>query len=95
MPDVPSPFASRSVGRHLLRGLVGFPAMIVGLALFYVGQGWLAVTGAIGFGALAVVAFRGCFLCWTLGLVETVIRRWRGEAAVCAACAAGARPPPG
>ena len=50
---------------------------VAGLAL----AGWallnLAVHPvlAIGAGVLAVLAWRGCPMCWTIGLFETVARR--------------------
>jgi hypothetical protein len=78
-PSAPSPFASRSLGRHMLRGLVGAAATLIALPLFFLGQGWPAMAGAVLFGAISVVAFRGCVLCWMVGLVETAIRGWRGR----------------
>ena len=67
-------FASSSLLEHGLRGLVGIGAL------------WYAVTiaaahplGSLALGVLALVAFRGCPICWAVGLVETAGRRWRGR----------------
>lgn len=69
-------FASATVLRHLLRGVVGLAAFIAGFAV-------LASHGAVGLIGLAVaaVAWRGCPTCWALGLLQT------RERAACA-CAA-------
>ncbi|WP_237216732.1 hypothetical protein [Falsiroseomonas oryziterrae] len=98
MKDIPSPFASPSVGRHLLRGLVGFPAMFAAVPLWFLGQAWWHGAAALVLGVVAVVAFRGCFLCWTLGLVQTALQGRRDHAALrqvnragCAACEPAAR----
>jgi hypothetical protein len=60
-------FASASLSRHLARGMIGFGGMIGGLALIPVA----------GFAALllvpvGLVALRGCPMCWTMGLVQTL-----------------------
>ena len=63
-------FASRSVLVHVTRGLVGLGSLAL---LLMVGPSipwlWLAL------GPLALIAFRGCPMCWTLGLVQTVAAR--------------------
>jgi hypothetical protein len=57
-----------------LRGFVGIGAL------------WYAVTiaathplGSLALGVLALLAFRGCPICWAIGLVETASQRWRGQ----------------
>ena len=67
-------FASNTLLEHSLRGAVGIAAL------------WYAVTiaashplGSLALGALALLAFRGCPICWTIGLVETASQRWRGR----------------
>ncbi|HEV7161834.1 MAG TPA: hypothetical protein VGN25_01130 [Solirubrobacteraceae bacterium] len=62
-----SKFASASVPRHLARGAVGFG--LIGSAF--------GLTAAVGPAALllaplGMVALRGCPMCWTAGLIETV-----------------------
>jgi len=67
-----TPFGSRSVAAHVVRGLAGFAFLAV--ALGYASRlGWWTILPAVG----ALVMFRGCPMCWTAGLVETVLRRWK------------------
>jgi len=63
-------FASRSVGSHLLRGIAGLGPLALAWYLWPV-IGWVALAPA----ALGVVALRGCPMCWTIGLIQTVSRR--------------------
>lgn len=64
-------FASRSLLEHGLRGLVGIGGITAAVALG--GQpGPLAAVASLALGVLALLAFRGCPICWTIGLVETV-----------------------
>jgi hypothetical protein len=65
-------FASNTLLEHALRGFVGIAAL------------WYAVLiaaihplGSLALGALALFAFRGCPMCWTIGLVETARQCWR------------------
>jgi len=61
---------SRTVPIHLLRGVLGLGFLLI--TLHYAGTlGWWALVP----GAAALACFRGCPLCWTLGLVETVLSR--------------------
>lgn len=62
-------FASPTLTAHLLRGLFGFGPLVVAW-LTWPAIGWLALLPA----ALGVVALRGCPMCWTVGLVQTVAR---------------------
>ncbi|MGV9303947.1 hypothetical protein ACWDLG_11295 [Nonomuraea sp. NPDC003727] len=62
-------FASASVPRHLLRGVVGFGALI----------GSLALVPTFGLAALllapvGLLALRGCPTCWAIGLAQTISR---------------------
>jgi hypothetical protein len=66
-------FASRTIPRHLARGVVGIGAL----------GGAAAITPAyplVWVVALpvAMVAFRGCPMCWAVGLAETVLAKARG-----------------
>ena len=61
-------FASRSVAVHLLRGVVGLVLVVVGLALAHVSPLWLLLV------LPAVVLWRGCPTCWTIGLGATRAR---------------------
>lgn len=68
-------FASPTLGAHLLRGATGFGLLLLALATRPT-IGWLAVFPA----ALGVIALRGCPMCWTIGLVQTLSRqRFRRE----------------
>ena len=62
-------FASASLPRHLLRGLIGFGSLIAAFAL-------LPSVGPLSLLLLPVtlLAFRGCPTCWVIGLIETVSR---------------------
>ena len=68
-PD--SVFGSKSLIGHLLRGLTGFVAVY--WAFTYQSEPVLAVL-AIG---AAFVLFRGCPVCWTVGLMETIAGKLR------------------
>ncbi|MEV0686788.1 hypothetical protein AB0I35_23245 [Nocardia sp. NPDC050378] len=68
MSDQPD-FAGASLPRHLTRGAVGFGALIGSIAL-------LPLIGAISLLLLPVglIALRGCPMCWTIGLAQTLSR---------------------
>ena len=68
-------FASKSITSHLARGLLGLGA----LAAFVVmapTHPWLSLLAL----PLALVALRGCPMCWTIGLLQTLVARARGRA---------------
>jgi hypothetical protein len=59
---------SRSIAVHLARGILG--AGFLAAALQYASiWGWWAMLPALA----ALVCFRGCPMCWTIGLVETIV----------------------
>lgn len=60
-------FASKSLPRHLVRGGIGFGALIAAFAL-------LPVTGPVSLllAPVGLLALRGCPVCWALGLAETI-----------------------
>jgi hypothetical protein len=62
-------YASASLPRHLIRGAVGFGGLIGSFAL-------LPVVGLISLLLLplGVLALRGCPMCWTIGLIQTISR---------------------
>lgn len=70
------PFASSSVPRHLVRGVVGLVALVAALGL-------LGIVGAPALGLLVVsgVAWRGCPTCWMVGLQQTRERCASGRCA--------------
>jgi hypothetical protein len=70
-------FASRTVPEHLVRGVVGFGAFVLAGALAAMVGAWWTVPLSLGLVAVALIAFRGCPLCWSYGLVATLRNRIR------------------
>ena len=62
-------FASTSLLGHLVRGQIA--ALLLIWAIQHHARPALSLAAAAG----AVIAFRGCPLCWTIGLVETFAQR--------------------
>jgi hypothetical protein len=67
-----SPFASDTLARHLARGSLA--AALIALAVAVNGEFPLLAACA---GIAAVVMLRGCPMCWTIGLCETLMQRRR------------------
>lgn len=65
-------FASKTVLEHILRGAAGGTLLLV--AAWSGADNWL-LSGAALLGGFALL--RGCPMCWTVGLIETVIARRR------------------
>jgi hypothetical protein len=61
---------SRSVVVHILKGVLGFGLLAIAL-LYAPDLGWWAAVPLVG----ALVCFQGCPMCWTVGLIATVLRR--------------------
>jgi hypothetical protein len=64
-----SNFASASLLRHIVRGVIGFGGMVGALVLLPV-VGWVSLLLL----PIGLLALRGCPMCWVIGLVETVSR---------------------
>jgi len=64
-------FASRSLLGHLVRGGIAIGLTI--WAIQHQAQPALSLLAA----GVALVGFRGCPMCWTIGLVETVVQTRR------------------
>ena len=63
-------FASKTLGEHLIRGAVGLGALaLAGVVLVAHPFAALALL------ALALGSLRGCPMCWTFGLMQTVLAR--------------------
>ena len=62
-------FASRDLGQHLARGMVGFGGLLLAVWA-YPAVGLAALVPA----AVGVLALRGCPMCWTIGLIQTISR---------------------
>ena len=67
-----SVFGSKSLISHLLRGVTGFLAVY--WAFTHQSEPVLSV---LSIGA-ALVLFRGCPVCWTVGLMEMIAGKLRG-----------------
>ena len=84
-------FESKTVTEHLVRGAIGIGALAITptLALHW-WPAWFLFP-------LGLLALRGCPMCWTLGLVQTVWAKLRGRPTdgVCVdgTCALRRRPP--
>ena len=63
-------FASKTLLRHILRGLIGLAALIAAIALMRRGD-VMSMVGAALLVIAALIAWRGCPLCWLAGLFST------------------------
>ena len=63
-------FKSRSIAEHTVRGILGFGLLSVALT-YAATLGWWTMLPAAG----ALLSFRGCPMCWTMGFVETILGR--------------------
>ena len=63
-------FASKTIATHLLRGVIG--AALIAWALEHQSSN---PAFALAAGIVALIAMRGCPLCWTLGLLATISER--------------------
>jgi len=68
-------FASSSIIEHVGRGAIGFGAIGAAIVLARF-SGLEATLASIVLAIGSLVAFRGCPVCWTVGLVETVRGKW-------------------
>jgi len=64
-------FGSAFLGAHLMRGAAA-AALLAWAIVHQTEHPWLSV----GAGLAALVALRGCPMCWTVGLVETLTKGW-------------------
>jgi hypothetical protein len=60
-------FASHTVKEHMVRGAFG-----IGFLWWAVAIADTHPIASIGLGILMLITFRGCPVCWTIGLFETV-----------------------
>jgi hypothetical protein len=67
-------FASRTITEHLLRGAAGIGLFVASAALLPT-HPLLALLAL----PLALLALRGCPMCWTMGLIETIAKRVTGK----------------
>ncbi|CAN95131.1 MULTISPECIES: hypothetical protein [Sorangium] len=67
-------FVSRSLVEHLARGAICLAALVASVLVARASL-WLAMALL----PVALVAVGGCPMCWTLGLIQMVRARARGE----------------
>jgi hypothetical protein len=67
-------FASKTITEHLLRGVFGVGCFVVAVAGSSTSP-WLTLVLL----PFALLALRGCPMCWTLGLAETIAARFTGR----------------
>jgi len=67
-------FESKTVTAHLARGAIGFAAL-GGAIVLGPSHPWAVIVAL----PIALLALRGCPMCWTLGLVQAVHARLRGR----------------
>ena len=69
-------FASRTIWEQLTRGVIGIGAFTCAVlwTASYPWLAWLAIP-------VGVLAFRGCPMCWTVGLVMTIVAKVQGRPA--------------
>jgi len=67
-------FSSSTLSEHLVRGVIGIGTLWVAI---WIGTdaGWLGIIGSLFLGLLSFAAFRGCPVCWTIGLFSTAHRQ--------------------
>ena len=71
------PFASKSLTEHIVRGVIGVVAMVFTVALWST-HPLIAVTLFV----MAIIALRGCPMCWLTGLLCTIQRKRSRHAGV-------------
>lgn len=67
-------FASNSLIEHLARGVGGIAALAGAILVAQGSSEWWAVPASLGLGAVTLILFRGCPVCWAIGLIETGYR---------------------
>jgi len=67
-------FASKTISAHIVRGVTA--AALIAWALLHQSSNPVFAVAA---GAMAVAVMRGCPLCWTVGLFETIGERLRAR----------------
>ena len=73
-------FGSAFLGAHLMRGAAA-AALLAWAIVHQTAHPW----ASLGAGVAALVALRGCPMCWTVGLIETLSKRpsrFKGQIAV-------------
>jgi hypothetical protein len=63
-------FATRTLSGHLIRGAMALALLYGAVSQQHLHAGWSLLMGLS-----ALVAMRGCPVCWTIGLFETIRQR--------------------
>jgi hypothetical protein len=71
-----SPFASSSIGIHMARGVLAALFAAFAMRSFQTANLPSTVGGMFAIGG-ALFMLRGCPMCWTIGLVETIAAHFR------------------
>ena len=69
-------FGSKTVLARVLRGVIGLSALSIAILLTR-NADTASVLASVTLAIVALIALRGCPVCWTIGLLETL----RGKAA--------------
>jgi len=64
-------FGSETVLAHILRGVIGFGALALAILLAR-NPDTASVLGSVTLAVVALIALRGCPVCWAVGLFETL-----------------------
>ncbi len=67
-------FGAKTLLAHILRGVIGFGALA--LAILLARNADTSAHASVTLAIVALIALRGCPVCWAIGLFETV----RGKA---------------
>ena len=79
-------FSSKSLREHFIRGVAGSIFLYLAIKLSGPGYGLVAFGGAAVFLGLSLWALRGCPVCWTVGLINTVAAKLHGRQAEAHVC---------
>ena len=74
-------FASKTFTEHAARGVFGFGSLALAVAISGYG-GVIPVAASLGLGIIALIAFRGCPVCWSTGFVEMLAARYRSRSSL-------------
>ena len=64
-------FGSKTALAHILRGVIGFCALALAILLARDAD-TARVHASVALAIVALIALRGCPVCWTIGLFETL-----------------------
>ncbi len=65
-------FSSRTILEHVIRGVVGFGSVVV-IVLISRHFGPVQLLISLALVGIALFAWRGCPMCWAVGLLDTIL----------------------